>query len=85
VTPVVGPQGDVSPCPALSYERDVPLRPQPVHYARRVFGRMPEHSFGEIWESPEYAAFREQATCGTFREDACSRCLVATGVICPKQ
>ncbi|MBK7978098.1 MAG: SPASM domain-containing protein [Deltaproteobacteria bacterium] len=84
VTPVVGPQGAVSPCPALSYARDVPLRPQPVTYARRVFGTLPERSFEAIWNDPAYVAFREQASCGSFRERACAECLVATGVICPK-
>ncbi len=84
VTPVVGPQGDVSPCPALSYARDVPLRPQPVSYARRVFGRIPDQTFDAIWESPEYVEFRDQAQGCGFRDAACAGCLVATGVICPR-
>ncbi len=84
VTPVVGPQGAVSPCPALSYAREVPLRPQPIVYARRVFGQLPQRSFREIWEDPAYVAFREQATCGTFRDASCAGCLVATGAICPR-
>lgn len=84
VTPVVGPQGDVSPCPALSYARDVPLRPQPVSYARRVFGRIPDESFDAIWESRAYVEFRDQAQGCGFRDAACAGCLVATGVICPR-
>lgn len=84
VTPVIGPQGAVSPCPALSYAREVPLAPRPIRYPRRVFGTLPERTFEEIWNDPAYVAFREQATCGAFRESACSECLVATGVICPK-
>lgn len=83
VTPVIGPQGAVSPCPALSYARDVPLA-RPVHYPRRVFGTIPERSFEAIWNDPAYVAFRAQASCGTFGERACAECLVASGVICPK-
>jgi MoaA/NifB/PqqE/SkfB family radical SAM enzyme len=74
--------GTVAPCSPLSYPRDFFFLGERAHHPRVAFGNVRERPLHEIWESPEYVAFRERLRSGELI-DACRTCLKRAGVIRP--
>jgi MoaA/NifB/PqqE/SkfB family radical SAM enzyme len=52
--------GGVSPCPPLLHSYTCYLRGWKKRFLRCEYGRLPAQSLREIWEKPDYRAFRER-------------------------
>ena len=88
-TPVILPNGDVTACSVLAYDRDSLYQvnsQQQIMKSRgkntaKYFGNVFEKDFKEIWFSPEYSSFRKKVLSGQFPGE-CRRCLLKTQMIC---
>ncbi len=74
--------GDVSPCPGLSYERKIYSFGRNLTRPKVVFGNINNKNIFEIWEEKEYKIFRKKLREGDF-PDFCKNCLFRSRVICP--
>lgn len=74
--------GEVPPCPILSYERDFYDEGRRMSHQRLSFGNVAGRDLLEIWDEADYSGFRERTRRQDF-PDPCAGCLLSYGVICP--
>ena len=87
--PIIAPNGDVTPCSVLAYDRDAYFavdgnrRPHSIKSKNRkkVMGNIFREGLTEIWNSSAYRSFREAVLKKEF-PDECSNCLMKHGIIC---
>lgn len=79
---VIDPDGNVSPCSILSYQRPYFYKGEKLMRPRVVYGNVNEKPFWEIWNDPEYKGFRDRLRNGDL-PDMCKTCLMKNEVICP--
>jgi MoaA/NifB/PqqE/SkfB family radical SAM enzyme len=56
----VGWNGNVSPCPPLLYRHTEYLHSKPRSSYQHIVGNVAEHSLLDIWNEPEYKAYRDR-------------------------
>jgi len=79
---VIRVDGAVAPCSPLSYSREFYFEGRPERHPLIRFGSIAERSLLEIWNDPDFVAFRRNALDGPLHE-ACRTCLKRAGVVCP--
>lgn len=87
--PFILPNGDVTGCSVLAYDRDYFVKVKGGNVIvrekgrckRRIFGNIFEKSLEEIWFDKVYRKFRENVLRGKFPQE-CSSCLLKHQVIC---
>ena len=87
--PFILPNGDVTACSVLAYDRDYFVKVKGRNMIvrekgrckRRIFGNIFEKSLEEIWFDEGYRKFRENVLRGKFPQE-CSSCLLKHQVIC---
>jgi MoaA/NifB/PqqE/SkfB family radical SAM enzyme len=89
LTPTVLPNGDVTPCAVLAYDRPsffrvdggLKVRGSAGTVGRRIFGNAMKSGLRAVVKSPEYREFSRKVLAGSFPPD-CARCLVKHKLIC---
>ena len=56
----VGWQGDVAPCPPLLHTHTSYLTGKPRHSRRHIIGNLHEHELLDLWNDPDYTAYRKR-------------------------
>jgi MoaA/NifB/PqqE/SkfB family radical SAM enzyme len=87
--PMILANGDVTSCAVLAYERDYyftidserGVREARDRSVRRVFGNVFEADLHDIWNRPDYVAFRRDVLKGKF-PPVCRHCLIKHQHIC---
>ena len=86
--PVITPEGDVTPCCELTYDRPIYLAVEngqlvnkQVWRRKKVFGNIREKRLPDIYRNGEYRNFRRNVTNNAFPVE-CDPCLVKYGIIC---
>lgn len=80
---VIDSDGNVYPCPPLSYKRPYYYEGERCIHPRIAFGNINEKGFYEIWHSPEFSLFRWELRNGKL-PPYCTTCLMNHGVLCPR-
>lgn len=80
---VIDSEGNVYPCPPLSYERPYYYEGSRYMHPRITFGNINEKGFYEIWHSSEFSLFRRELRKGKLSR-YCTTCLMNHGVLCPR-
>lgn len=79
---VIRVDGQVAPCSPLSYAREFHIAGREERHPLIAFGSIAERSLLEIWNDPQFLAFRTSALV-ELPHAACKTCLKRAGVICP--
>jgi MoaA/NifB/PqqE/SkfB family radical SAM enzyme len=83
-TCIITCEGDVTPCPLLSYDRPFFVKEKKYYHKKLSFGNISERNFYEIWNSKKYVKFRESIRKGNFPL-VCRNCLMNQGLIVPPE
>ena len=89
-SPIILPNGDITPCAVLAYNRasffkvdenNKVIKEKEKTVKQRLFGNIFEDSLQNIWNKSEYIKFRQNVLSNHFPEE-CERCLVKHNIIC---
>jgi radical SAM protein with 4Fe4S-binding SPASM domain len=78
---IVSWNGDVSPCPVLSYERPYWYFGKKLMHPKVIFGNINEEDLFDIWNSKEFKKFRRDLREGKLPH-YCQNCLLRNKVLC---
>jgi MoaA/NifB/PqqE/SkfB family radical SAM enzyme len=89
LTPIVLPNGDVTPCAVLAYDRPslfrvdggLKVRGDVGMLRRRIFGNALNNGLRDVVKSREYREFSKRVLSGSFPSD-CELCLIKHQLIC---
>ena len=89
LTPIVLPNGNVTPCAVLAYDRpslfrvdgELKVREEVGLVRRRIFGNALKDGLRDILKGREYRQFSSRVLSGSFPPD-CAHCLIKHKIIC---
>jgi MoaA/NifB/PqqE/SkfB family radical SAM enzyme len=80
----VSAEGDVVPCPLLSYDRPFYFFGEKMRHKKLFFGNVNKNNLLSIWNSAKYYRFRKKLYENKFHK-VCDGCLMNRGLIVPFQ
>ncbi|MBU0666318.1 MAG: radical SAM protein [Nanoarchaeota archaeon] len=75
-------EGDVVPCPLLSYDREFYYFGKKFLHKKKIFGNILNKNLESIWNSKKYKHFRKLLSKKKFPK-SCKHCLMKEGLIVP--